>query len=90
MEKGLAEERKDELALIVETANTKLIQIINDSVMFAYNKIYAKSLVNNLCDETKDKLEKIEASDYLINNTILALKKWCIGLHLCYSLAYDT
>ena len=75
MEKGLAEERKDELALIVETANTKLIQIINDSVMFAYNKIYAKSLVNNLCDETKDKLEKIEASDYLINNTILALKK---------------
>ena len=71
----IAEEKRDELALVVETANTKLIKIIDDSIMFAYNKIYAKSLVNDLCNETKEQLEKLNASDYLIDNTIIALKK---------------
>ena len=74
-EKGLAEERKDELALCVEDANTKLIEIINNSILFAYSRIYAKSLVTNLCNETEKRLKELNASDYLIANTINALKK---------------
>ena len=74
-EKGLAKERKDELALCVEDANTKLIEIINNSILFAYSRIYAKSLVTNLCNEAEKRLKELNASDYLIVNTINALKK---------------
>lgn len=71
----LAEEKKDELALCVEDANTKLIQIINESVWFTYNRAYAKQLVNELCQETEKRLRELEASEYLISSTINALKK---------------
>ena len=73
--KDLAKEKKDELALCVEDANTKLTQIINDSVWFAYNKLYAKTLVNNLIEETEKRLVELEASNDLITSTINALKK---------------
>ena len=74
-EKGLAEERKDELALCVEDANTKLTEILNDAVMFAYNKAYAKSLVNQLIQDTTNRLQFLKASWDLIQSTINALKK---------------
>ena len=71
----LAKERKDELALCVEDANTKLTQIINNSVWFGYTKTLAKSLVNELVRETIKKLEELKASSDLIQSTINALKK---------------
>lgn len=74
-EKGLAEERKDELALCVEDANTKLTEILNDAVMFAYNKAYAKSLVNQLIQDTTNRLQFLKASWDLIVSTANALKK---------------
>lgn len=74
-EKDLAQERKDELALCVEDANTKLTQIINNSVWFAYSKALAKSLVNELVKETAKRLEELKASNDLIQSTINALKK---------------
>ena len=74
-EKGLAEERKDELALCVEDANTKLTEILNDAVMFAYNKAYAKSLVNQLIQDTTNRLQFLKASWDLIQSTTNALKK---------------
>ena len=74
-EKDLAQERKDELALCVEDANTKLTQIINNSVWFAYSKALAKSLVNELVKETTKRLEELKASYDLIQSTINALKK---------------
>lgn len=74
-EKDLAQERKDELALCVEDANTKLTQIINNSVWFAYSKALAKSLVNELVKETTKRLEELKASNDLIQSTINALKK---------------
>ena len=74
-EKDLAQERKDELALCVEDANTKLTQIINNSVWFAYSKALAKSLVNELVKETTKRLEELKASYDLITSTINALKK---------------
>ena len=71
----LAKERKDELALCVEDANTKLTQIINNSVWFGYTKTLAKSLVNELVRETTKRLEELKASSDLIQSTINALKK---------------
>lgn len=64
----------DKLTLCVEEANTKLIKIINDSIMFGYSKPYAKELVNELINKTTEELKNLEASEYLINQTEIALK----------------
>ena len=68
-------DRKDKLALIVENANTKLIEIINEAVVLGYNKSYSKARVINLIDETTNELKKENASDTLIESTKLALQK---------------
>ena len=71
----MAKDKDDKLALIVENANTKLIEIINEAVMLGYNKTYSKLRVINLIDETTNELKKNEASDVLIESTKLALQK---------------
>ena len=71
----MAKDKEDKLALIVENANTKLIEIINEAVMLGYNKSYSKARVINLIDETTQELKKNEASDVLIESTKLALQK---------------
>ena len=71
----MAKDKDDKLALIVENANTKLIEIINEAVMLGYNKTYSKARVINLIDETTEELKKNEASDTLIESTKLALQK---------------
>ena len=71
----MAKDKDDKLALIVENANTKLIEIINEAVMLGYNKTYSKARVINLIDETTNELKKNEASDVLIESTKLALQK---------------
>ena len=68
-------EKEDKLALIVENANTKLIEIINEAVMLGYNKTYSKARVINLIDETAKELEDNNASDVLIQSTKIALQK---------------
>ena len=74
-DKKYPSEKEDKLALIVEEANTKVQEIINDAIMFGYSKIYAKSLIQNLVEETTKKLEKENASDYLIESTKIAILK---------------
>ena len=64
----------DKLTLCVEEANTKLIEIINEAMMLTYTKAYTKSLVQELIDDTTKELEDLGASEYLINQTQLALK----------------
>ena len=71
----MPQDRKDKLALIVENANTKLIEIINEAVILGYNKSYSKARVINLIDETTNELKKENASDTLIESTKLALQK---------------
>ena len=71
----MAKDKDDKLALIVENANTKLIEIINEAVVLGYNKTYSKTRVINLIDETTNELKKNEASDVLIESTKLALQK---------------
>lgn len=68
-------EKEDKLALIVENANTKLIEIINEAVILGYNKNYSKVRVINLIDETTKELEDNNASDVLIQSTKIALQK---------------
>ncbi len=75
MQDNSTNEKEDKLALIVEEANTKVQEIINDAIMFGYSKIYAKSLIQNLVEETTKKLEKENASDYLIESTKIAILK---------------
>lgn len=69
------EEREDKLTLIIETANTKVQEIINNALMFGYNKTYCKALVIQLVDKTTKELEENDASDYLIANTKTAILK---------------
>lgn len=68
-------EKEDKLALIVENANTRVQEIINEAIMLGYTKIYAKSLVIELVDKTTKELEDNNASEYLIENTKLAILK---------------
>ena len=74
-DKKYPSEKEDKLALIVEEANTKVQEIINDAIMFGYSKIYAKSLIQNLVEDTTKKLEQENASDYLIESTKIAILK---------------
>ena len=59
-------EKEDKLALIVENANTRVQEIINEAIMLGYTKIYAKSLVMELVDKTTKELEDNNASEYLM------------------------
>lgn len=68
-------EKEDKLTIAIEEANTKLIEIINKSMMYGYNRYYAKLLVNDLITETQNELTDLEASNQLIENTILSLKQ---------------
>ena len=69
------EEREDKLTLIIEAANTRVQEIINESLMLGYTKLYAKSLVIQLVNKTEQELEENGASEYLIENTKIAILK---------------
>ena len=68
-------EKEDKLALIVENANTRVQEIINEAIMLGQSKIYAKSQVQKLIDDTTKELKDNNASEYLIENTKLAIMK---------------
>lgn len=67
--------QEDKLTLAVEEANTKLLEIINESIMIGYSKAYAKTLVINLINETEKQLNELGASEQLILDTKLSLQK---------------
>ena len=69
------EEREDKLTLIIETANTRVQEIVNNALVFGYNKLYAKSLVMQLVVKIEKELEENGASEYLIENTKIAILK---------------
>lgn len=61
--------------LIIEDANTKLKKIVYDGLVLAQTKLYMKSQVVKLIEETKEKLEEIETPVDIVNDTINALKQ---------------
>jgi len=67
--------QEDKLTLAVEEANTKLLEIINESIMVGYSKAYAKTLVVKLIDDTEKQLNELGASEQLILDTKLSLQK---------------
>ena len=63
------------LVLVIENANTELKVILNNALMYGYNKSYTKLLVSNLIKETKQELEEMEAPKDIIHSTEVALKQ---------------
>lgn len=61
--------------LIIEDATTKLKKIVYDGLVLAQTKLYMKSQVVKLIEETKKKLEEIETPVDIVNDTINALKQ---------------
>ena len=63
------DEKEDKSVLIIEEANTRVLKIVNDALMFGWTKQYCKELVLELVRETKEQLRALKASDELILNT---------------------
>lgn len=63
------DEKEDKSVLIIEEANTRVLKIVNDALMFGWTKQYCKELVLELVRETKEQLRTLKASDELILNT---------------------
>ena len=83
-------EKEDKLALIVENANTRVQEIINESIMFGWTKLYAKSLVMDLVNRTEIELKDNDASEYLIESTKIAIlkafmKQWLLVISILES-----
>lgn len=68
-------EKEDKLALIVENANTRVIEIINEAILLGYTKLYTKTLIMKLVDDTERELKDNKASEQLIESTKLAILK---------------
>ena len=63
------EEKEDKVVLCIETANTKVLEIVNNAVVLGWDKEYCKSLVVELVKSTSKELKELGASDNLILNT---------------------
>lgn len=63
------------LVLVIENANTELKVILNNALMYGYNKQFTKSLVSELIKKTKAELEEMEAPKDIIHSTEIALKQ---------------
>ena len=63
------------LVLVIENANTELKVILNNALMYGYNKQFTKSLVSELIKKTKAELEEMEAPKDIIHSTEVALKQ---------------
>ena len=63
------EEREDKVVLAIEEANTKVLDIVNKSMFYGWNKERAKEKVRRLVEETRKNLTELGASDELILNT---------------------
>ena len=68
-------EKEDKLALIVENANTRVIEIINEAILLGYTKVYTKTLIMKLVDDTERELKDNKASEQLIESTKIAILK---------------
>ena len=68
-------EKEDKLALIVENANTRVIEIINEAILLGYTKVYAKTLIMKLVDDTERELKDNKASEQLVESTKIAILK---------------
>ena len=63
------EEREYKVVLAIEEANTKVLDIVNKSMFYGWNKERAKEKVRQLVEETRKSLAELGASDELILNT---------------------
>ncbi len=68
-------EKEDKLALIVENANTRVIEIINEAILLGYTKVYTKTLIMKLVDDTERELKDNKASEQLVESTKIAILK---------------
>ena len=62
------EEKEDKVVLAIESANTKVLEIVNNAVFLGWTKEFCKEEVRRLVKETKEELTKLGASDDLILN----------------------
>ena len=62
------EEKEDKVVLAIESANTKVLEIVNNAVFLGWTKEFCKEEVRRLVKETKEELTKLGASDDLIRN----------------------
>jgi hypothetical protein len=63
------DEKEDKVVLAIEEANTKVLEIVNKSMFYGWNKERAKEKVRQLVEETRKNLTDLGASDELILNT---------------------
>ena len=65
---------EDKITLAIEGFNTRLLEIVNEALLFGQSKVYAKARVIELCNEAQKTLEELGANDTLIAQTIESLK----------------
>ena len=63
------EEQENKVVLAIETANTKVLEIVNNALILGWDKDYCKSLVVELVKDTSRELKELGASTDLILNT---------------------
>lgn len=81
------EEKEDKVVLAIESANTKVLEIVNNAVFLGWSKQFCKEEVLRLVKETKEELTKLGASDELIlncQNSIMTtfMNAWVITINV--------
>lgn len=61
--------KEDKSVLVIEQANTRVLKVVNDALMFGWSKVYCKALVLEIVRDTKEQLRQLHASEDLILNT---------------------
>lgn len=61
--------KEDKSVLVIEQANTRVLKVVNDALMFGWSKVYCKALVLEIVRDTKEQLKQLHASEDLILNT---------------------
>ena len=79
------DDREDKSVLVIEDANTKVLEIVNNAVILGWSKTYCKEEVRKLIAKTKEELKELGASDELVlnaQNSIMAtfMQSWVMTL----------
>ena len=81
------DEKEDKTVLTIEEANTKVLNIVNNAVVYGWDKEFCKAEVRKLVEQTKVELKELGASDELVLNTINSImttfmKSWVISIEV--------
>ena len=81
------DEKEDKTVLTIEEANTKVLNIVNNAVVYGWDKEFCKVEVRKLVEQTKVELKELGASDELVLNTVNSImttfmKSWVISIEV--------